>query len=53
VHTLSGGEWQRVLLARALLQKPDLLVLDEPMQGVDLTGQEELYQLLAHITQKI
>jgi zinc transport system ATP-binding protein len=48
VHTLSGGEWQRVLLARALLQKPDLLVLDEPMQGVDLTGQEELYAVSAH-----
>ncbi len=52
VHTLSGGEWQRVLLARALLHKPDLLVLDEPMQGVDLTGQDELYQLLARLPQK-
>ena len=52
VHTLSGGEWQRVLLARALLQKPDLLVLDEPMQGVDLTGQEELYKLLAALPKK-
>lgn len=49
VHALSGGEWQRLLLARALLQKPDLLVLDEPMQGVDLTGQEALYRLLAGI----
>ena len=52
IHTLSGGEWQRVLLARALLQKPDLLVLDEPMQGVDLTGQEELYNLIALLPQK-
>jgi zinc transport system ATP-binding protein len=52
IHTLSGGEWQRVLLARALLQKPDLLVLDEPMQGVDLTGQEELYNLIAQLPKK-
>ena len=52
IHTLSGGEWQRVLLARALLQKPDLLVLDEPMQGVDLTGQEELYNLIALLPEK-
>lgn len=43
---LSGGELQRVLLARAILNRPDLLVLDEPMQGVDITGQTELYQLL-------
>jgi zinc transport system ATP-binding protein len=46
LHTLSGGELQRVLLARALLHKPDLLVLDEPVQGVDLRGQAELYQLI-------
>jgi zinc transport system ATP-binding protein len=44
---LSGGELQRVLLARALLRQPDLLVLDEPAQGVDITGQEELYALIA------
>lgn len=44
---LSGGELQRVLLARALLRQPDLLVLDEPAQGVDITGQEELYTLIA------
>lgn len=46
---LSGGETQRVLLARALMQKPQLLVLDEPVQGVDVTGQAELYTLIARI----
>lgn len=46
LQKLSGGELQRVLLARAILDRPQLLVLDEPMQGVDITGQTELYQLL-------
>lgn len=46
MQKLSGGELQRVLLARAILDRPDILVLDEPMQGVDITGQNELYQLL-------
>lgn len=49
LKVLSGGEMQRVMLARALLITPDLLVLDEPMQGVDVLGQEELYQLIAQI----
>ncbi|PLX86454.1 MAG: zinc ABC transporter ATP-binding protein ZnuC [Desulfuromonas sp.] len=44
--SLSGGELQRVLLARALLRDPELLVLDEPVQGVDVHGQVELYQLI-------
>ncbi len=49
MQKLSGGEHQRVLLARALLLKPDLLVLDEPVQGVDVTGQTELYRLIGEI----
>ena len=47
--TLSGGETQRVLLARALLRDPQLLVLDEPVQGVDVTGQAELYGMISRI----
>jgi zinc transport system ATP-binding protein len=46
VSRLSGGEMQRVLLARALSRKPHLLVLDEPAQGVDVNGQIELYELI-------
>ncbi len=49
LQMLSGGEWQRTLLARALLRAPDLLVLDEPMQGVDVAGQAELYRLITEI----
>lgn len=49
IHHLSGGEMQRVLLARALLRDPQLLVLDEPVQGVDINGQLELYNLISHI----
>jgi zinc transport system ATP-binding protein len=46
---LSGGETRRVLLARALLRDPDLLVLDEPTAGVDFGGQAELYELIRAI----
>lgn len=49
VRTLSGGEFQRVLLARAIARKPQLLVLDEPVQGVDFTGEIALYDLIKRI----
>ncbi|MDR0588703.1 MAG: ATP-binding cassette domain-containing protein [Burkholderiales bacterium] len=49
VHTLSGGEWQRVLLARALMLRPDILLLDEPAQGLDVAGQNALYDLIRRI----
>ncbi len=49
VQGLSGGEFQRVLLARALLCRPQLLVLDEPAQGVDVIGQDALYDLVADV----
>jgi zinc transport system ATP-binding protein len=47
IQSVSGGEMQRVLLARALLRRPDLLVLDEPAQGVDVSGQGEIFRLIA------
>lgn len=53
VQALSGGELQRVLIARALLGAPDLLVLDEPVQSVDFTGQVELYQLIAALRDRL
>lgn len=53
MQTLSGGEHQRVLLARALLRDPDLLVLDEPVQGVDVTGQADLYALIARLRDEL
>ena len=49
VQTLSGGEFQRVLLARAMIRTPDLLVLDEPVQGVDFAGEVALYDLIKNI----
>ena len=52
IHELSGGEMRRAMLARALLREPDVLVLDEPVQGVDLAGQVELYGRIALAREK-
>lgn len=49
VQHLSGGEFQRALLARALINRPRLLVLDEPVQGVDFSGELALYDLIGKI----
>lgn len=49
VATLSGGEMARVLLARAIVHRPDLLLLDEPFAGVDLAGEAALYRLIAEL----
>ena len=46
---LSGGELQRILIARALLRNPKLLVLDEPVRGVDFAGEAELYMLISKL----
>ena len=49
---LSGGEMQRVLLARSLLNNPDVLILDEPAQNLDVSGQMHFYKLLQKIYSK-
>ena len=50
---LSGGEFQRTLLARAMIRSPDLLVLDEPVQGVDFNGEIALYGMIEKIRNKL
>ncbi|CAL4321530.1 ATP-binding cassette domain-containing protein [Buchnera aphidicola] len=49
LNNLSGGEIQKVLLAYAFLNKPEFLVLDEPTQGLDISGQMKLYNLINQI----
>jgi zinc transport system ATP-binding protein len=53
LRNLSGGEFQRVLLARAIARKPDLLVLDEPAQVVDFNGEISLYNLIKEISEQL
>jgi zinc transport system ATP-binding protein len=53
LSNLSGGEFQRVLIARAISKQPELLVLDEPVQGVDFKGEIALYKLIKKISEKM
>jgi len=53
VQSLSGGEFQRALLARAILRKPDLLVLDEPVRGIDFSGEIAMYDLIADVRRRL
>ena len=53
LNDLSGGEFQRVLMARAIAKKPELLVLDDPVQGVDFTGEIALYKLIKNISESL
>ena len=53
VQNLSGGEFQRALIARALLRKPDLLILDEPSQGLDIKGESSLYEQIVNIRDRL
>ncbi|MBW3097068.1 metal ABC transporter ATP-binding protein [Pseudohoeflea coraliihabitans] len=53
VRNLSGGEFQRAMLARAIARKPDFLVLDEPVQGVDFAGEVALYELIRRIRDEL
>lgn len=53
LHTLSGGEMRRVLLARALIYEPDILILDEPTAGVDISGQAALYTLIQDLRDEL
>lgn len=53
MHTLSGGELQRVLLLRSLLQQPNILILDEPTKSIDLNGQAEFYKLCANLSKEL
>lgn len=52
IQTLSGGQFQRILIAWALLGKPDVVIFDEPTESVDVRGQESIYALIHDLAKK-
>lgn len=52
IGNLSGGQLQKVLIARAIMGNPDLLILDEPSTGIDNKSQEEIYEIIKHLNKK-
>lgn len=53
IHDISGGEMQRVMLARTLLLRPEVIIMDEPTQGLDIQSQEEFYKIIANIRDEL
>jgi zinc transport system ATP-binding protein len=52
VGTLSGGQFQKVLIAKALMGNPDVLILDEPSNGIDVNSQAEIYSLIKKLNKE-
>lgn len=52
ISQLSGGQFERVLFARALLNDPQILILDEPISETDIVGQKEFYEIIKHLNQE-
>ncbi|AGB41571.1 ATPase component of Mn/Zn ABC-type transporter [Halobacteroides halobius DSM 5150] len=53
IGNLSGGQQQRIFIARILINQPEIILLDEPLVGLDIKAQEEFYRLLNNLSQEL